>query len=643
MGSLQEELAKKLGRKLEEPKEEQKNWDEEYKKYNTSGRSKKTAPPAQKRTTTDTVKIPKNIPEPPKATAPYNFISLPTAVLRSPLQGAHDWAAMSDAEIKGAFKQYLTEQPTYSGTITLSLENLTPLFIGTGNTSETFFAPAGKPIIPGSTLRGMVRSLFKIITAGAMRRNEDFTDRHLYYRCLMAPKKMPQLFELHNEYVRRMLSDVKDKNGKIRQVKNAKPGFLFRKKQDSAYAIVPCQMQSKERADFGYVGKDSCVAWDEKNKIASILTGNQHNKNYIRCLSNPDWDNVVPVPDEVIVEYRNDRNRRGVDLLDETSKNVKVSGSASAFVGRDDIDFLAPCFFIREQGKVTAFGHGRSFRIPYKHSVGDRVPKALQTEDIDFTDAVFGKSEYWAGRVSFEDAVLQSVPNFAPADYVKPLLGANPTSYQLYLDQDQYPPAHWDSDNAGMIRGYKQYWHKRISNRDWQAQSQMERNTKLTHIIQPLASGNTFTAAIHFRELRDIELGALLNVFFLADKDQDIVFKIGQGKSLGMGSVRIKAALHLDTKAWYTSFLQDNRWAAAAAPASFMTAFESYVKEQLGQGQKAYQQSLTELRLMLDWNNTKRPDWSKKTASMSGDVQAKTVDERFVKKSLLPKPGDIVK
>ena len=84
---------------------------------------------------------------------------------------------------------------------------MTPLFVG-GDDAGTFFSPTGEPLIPGSTLRGMVRNLFKIVTAGTMRRDEDFTDRHLYFRCIMAAGGK-QLKELNAYYENRMMSGEK--------------------------------------------------------------------------------------------------------------------------------------------------------------------------------------------------------------------------------------------------------------------------------------------------------------------------------------------------------------------------------------------------------------------------------------------------
>lgn len=599
------------------------------------------------------------------ATAPYNFVPMVHAVLPSPLDPQHDWQHMTDKECQSAYRDYIHGQQTYSGSLNLRLENLTPLFVGAGKETD-FFSPAGKPMIPGSTLRGMVRSLFKIITAGAMRRNEDFTDRHLYFRCLMAPKSMSQIAELHDYYVSRMTTKVRGKNGERIDAKNTKSGFLFHKSVDGAYYISPCQeghiSMDEYETQWKKIGKVSRVDWYDKDRTAYILTGKQsskdHPKENIRYLYNPDWQTEYPVPESVIQDYSDDKNRRGVDLINKTkdrkpNTNVKCGDEARRFANREDIDFLAPCYFVLENDQVQAFGHGRWFRIPYRNSVGDRIDNCLEDENIvDFTDAVFGRKALWAGRVSFEDAQLQSPPAYACKDYVIPLMKANPTSYQLYLKQSNQPPAHWDSPAAGEVRGYKMYWHQQIGNNDWRTpySKGLEQHT---HEIHPLVKNNVFTGKIHFRNLTAVELGALLKVFQLGNDNQDIVYKLGLGKSLGMGSVRIQANLSLDSGGRYTALFDKDIWKTSedvADTTPFLKAFADYVSSCFGKDKKIYQEyqkSLDMLALMLDWNHTKLSNWNDRVATMCEGVNQGSisggVDERFKLRCILPTAEEVVK
>ncbi|MBQ4495435.1 MAG: hypothetical protein II968_06670, partial [Selenomonadaceae bacterium] len=193
------------------------------------------------------------------ATAPYNFVSLPERVLPAPTER--------------------TEQ--LSGEITLELETLTTLFIG-GNGSKSF-APLGKPIIPGSTLRGMFKNLFKVVTCGAFRgqssaqkKGEDFNDEHIYFRCLMASLSAPAWMKTLNQHYKKLMTDADGK-------KKARPGFLIHTTDDK-YFIAPSIYTTDRKDDYITIKDyqrqykpvrrtDSAVYWD--GGTAYCLTGNQ--------------------------------------------------------------------------------------------------------------------------------------------------------------------------------------------------------------------------------------------------------------------------------------------------------------------------------------------------------------------------------
>ena len=117
-------------------------------------------------------------------------------------------------------------------------------------------------------------------------------------------------------------------------------------------------------------------------------------------------------------------------------------------------------------------------------------------------------------------------------------------------------------------------------------------------------------------------MGALLKVFHLQQDDkEDIVYKLGMGKSLGMGSVRIQSVLHLDNDR-YGQLFDGGKWKKPQKSAdvrNFIEAFDAYVKEHIGSAEKSYQASLKNLRIMLDWNNTKRPNWVRKVSAAGSD------------------------
>ena len=605
-----------------------------------------------------------------QATAPYNFVPLPEKILPAEFDGAEN------------FREHIAERGKLSGEILLDIETLTPLFIG-GNGSKSF-APVGTPIIPGSSLRGMFKNIFKIVTCGAFRgqttsqrKGEDFNDEHIYFRCLMGVGRYPWTKLLNKRYNDRMTSNVKGKDGKFHLVKNARPGFLIRT-TDNKFFIAPAIVDGKPishdrkndrisikeyQEKFNVVipeRNSSCVKWD--GTTAYIITGSRSGwlyteeefnnlprnevlkagKQFIRFtnLAYVDWcrDHWIALPEDVRTSYEHDRNRRGVNLF--TDKGILKRAELERLTGKTlpDVATLIPCHYLEKNGQITAFGHGQCFRIPYHRRIGDAVPKTLQSEKIvDFADAVFGCTELWASRVYFEDATpIEPVHELATAK-AHPLMQPNPTSYQLYLEQpDGDELKDWDAVGA-QIRGYKLYWHNVTD--DWRANDfELEENKKrlaagqepLTKDMTPLATGNKFTTKIRFKNLSAVELGALMMIFDLDDVT-NAAYKIGMGKPFGFGSVKITPTLYVEDADAYTKLFGADGWhnpCREKNPAEYLDAFRKYLTA--CDADKTWLNVMRALKIILNRSLTGRRNWRERVKSMSGDVSQKDgVDERF--------------
>lgn len=605
------------------------------------------------------------------AQAAYNFIALPDKILPAELDDyRQDLLSADEDRIHDAFETFLKEKGKLSGHIDLALKTLTPLFIG-GN-GEQPFSPAGRIIIPGSTIRGMVKNILKIVSCGSWHGDEDINDRHVYFRCLMATKSSQQwMHDLHKLYSQRMMTG---------KTKNTKMGILAKDKKGNyfVYPLLPNKAPKRilireyERKFLHNVSIEergsSTVAWHDDK--AYIITGSQGKSRLIETqaaydklskdqkqragkqmiryfsLKEVDWSNKhrFAVPDSVINDYVEDTNRSGVNLLER--KDVTLSAAEAKSLGAkvsDDISSLITCGYLAEKNEITAFGHGLSFRIPYKNGIMAAVPADLQQDTIDFATAIFGNKERWASRVFFEDAEPNGTIDKLATNMAHPLLQPNPTSYQLYLQQDKQTLKHWDSKGA-KIRGYKLYWHNKMDS-DWQATPDEIKNKNVVRKITPIKPNSKFQAKIRFQNLSALELGALLMVFDLAGANRRSAYKIGQGKSLGLGSIEIKSKLYLDTNDTYTTLFRDGEFSENAVPddgKAYLECFEKYV---VAEGlERCWQQTMKELAEMLDWTNAnKTPGWADHVKSMSGNVQSQDVDERFKTRAILPTVDEVYK
>ncbi|MCH4183566.1 MAG: TIGR03986 family CRISPR-associated RAMP protein [Prevotella sp.] len=557
------------------------------------------------------------------ATAPYNFISLPQSVVPSELDQDINWENEESDDVRELYGEYIQKQGTLSGYIDLTITTKTPCFIG-GNGSE-FFAPvdADKPLIPGSTIRGMTKNIFKIITCGAMRCKgdveEDFHNQRLYFRDMASKVK-----SLKEHYEKQLNIEHKHGAHGTYSVSGADAGFLVC--AGEKYYICPAK-ESREELD----GKrdTNTVIWNMERGSCDCFTGEMGSKKHYDIIYDGNWENPLPVPDEVIKAYREDKKRGNSNEVDGQGNgfnlltNAKRGDGARTFT-ENYYDMVIPCFYKGKNGKVLHFGFGRFYRIPYNLAIAEHVPASLQRSCIDFSDAVFGKKELWGSRVFFEDALLaSSLSCFDNADYTHPLMSPNPTSFQLYLDQtDRKEPAHWDDSDVN-IRGYKMYWHHKQTSISWQKDAE-EITIPGMIKIRPLKQGNVFRGKIRFNDLSAVELGALLKVFDLGVKDHEVCYKLGQGKPLGMGSVKIDTSLYIvKPQAAYGTLFQQDGWTKSAEKMDAedcMQAFKEYMNKKFieadqrdsetksGTNKHRYEILQRDLCQMLDWDQRKKED-----------------------------------
>lgn len=528
------------------------------------------------------------------ADAPYNFISLPTDICAPHEMWEDVVATTEDTSIVSAiYDEYIQTQGKYSGYVELTITTKQDTLVGMPGKTEresTFFSiKNNKPMIPGSSLRGMIRNLFKIITASSFRENEDFNERVLYYRDMASSKEAP---ELKDEYER---NHIGAGDGMIRG------GFIVRTRTsegETKWYIYrdPNVILTGEKTD-GAVEYPK-VNWKSfTTAIESITTQRRSNNTQnLTCSIRVNQIGKKPTNtytmqwhseesyeiDELIIQNYLADERRGANsinlLYPQGSKDANgVNGGAlessclGDILGIAGADMIAPCFFVvdRTSGKVKNFGHTKYYRIPYDFSIADHVPANLRTNRVDFTDLVFGLKEFWGGRVYFGDAVhtvsKDGIYQEEPLNSI--LLGPNPTSFQMYLVQEgSNNRLHWNN-KLSLIRGVKYYWHRNSINTYEPAKKDgKENNSKIvTKFSKVVKGGNTFVSKVYFNNLTKEELGALCKVLFTgtensADKTtrkKGRRFKVGKGKSMGLGSVTIHSRLFLESATAYTN---ENFW-----------------------------------------------------------------------------------
>jgi len=503
----------------------------------------------------------------------------------------------------------------------MNIETKTPLYIR-GTLTETevrnkvaakdkpdFFAPCGIPRIPGSSLRGMVRNLVEIMSYGKF---EFVDDRRLYFRGLADRNT-----SLQNYYQGRLNA--------------ASAGILF--KRGMHYFIKRTGFSPIPRADaqVKVTALGANLAEFQHYDLGThylVVSGDMQGKNNDWLIDKPSGlSREIEIPDQDVKSYIDDNNRKkNAPHLTELAKTQDV-----------------PCFFVTwtdaEDRNRVSFGHTRNFRVAYQATINDHIPDPLKRSDmLDLPGALFGDERVFAGRVFFEDAFLEGPAETAFEDEkTVTLQGPKPTTYQHYLVQSDthmsgFPRnlAHYDTRPLSSIRGHKLYWHKDTP--EYKTSGYISSiDTKLC----PMSPNKTFRCRIRFENLSKVELGVLL---FALDLPDGCCHKIGMGKPLGLGSVRVTPRLFISKRIdRYRNLFAE--WDPPLADSSehgagiqdFKKSFEQYVLRQLGEGSA---QCLWDLERMKQLEKILRFD------NKPSDVKYMELTV-FRERKVLPRPTEV--
>jgi CRISPR-associated protein (TIGR03986 family) len=439
------------------------------------------------------------------AHAPYNFIPINEKVVCSPLK--------IDEVLFNSYKD-----DCYTGEIFMEIESLTPLYIRGMKSISTdsleknpeFFK--GKDYcIPGSSLRGLLRTITEIVSYSKMGSlNNDTKTRRFHYRAFA-----DQSLTLRDEYASKMINrgnnpecfypkvnagiikkeglnyfickgkhykveeELAINKGVISELMSMPNGDKFQKNRN----YKPNFKKIFFKADIERIHSHS------KNlKYAKVtdISNNQINsfkEGYLVCsgwmigpgqgprsrgkhmhwvIGDFQGSNKIKIEDDIVENYINDKARDGMNLLE------KLKASPVNEV---------PCFFITDiNNKIKSFGHTGMFRLAYDKTLIEFFPlDHRKINELDFTEILFGKLDKVPSRVCFEDAFIKE-GSFSKDIKIPAIMGSpKPTTFQHYLKQDvnsittelnnRYEISGYrgikDYNQNTVINGYKLYWHQK--------------------------------------------------------------------------------------------------------------------------------------------------------------------------------------
>lgn len=561
------------------------------------------------------------------AIAPYNFVPLPDTVVSAEARPGHDFY----------HDVYHTERHT--GYIRCTLTTSSPLYVRSGLSEEQFrqgleakdvseffyLLEKSKPVIPGSSLRGMLRALVEIVAYAKMDKVTDVP--RYFYRAVAAkmddPLAAPYRAQLRN--VRAGYIVERDRKWYIQPAHSiGNEAFLKVREQDIPSSVglirlhdphyrlqvIPVSFTTKKlkpspRSPQGRLVIDLIDKPGLHSEAGHIVTsGNmletgkagQRTQRKNHAVIGAAGKGELKIADTAVEDYRHGLSNF---IIEELGSNGVLQDGRPVFY----------CEPAKNETEVVYFGHNPNFRLPYRFLGSKRaatpldfVPPQLRDNDqVDIAEAIFGyvrrnkrnQEQAMAGRVFVHDAQLMENQSdiWYSEDPINPriLASPKPTTFQHYLVQ---PSAvrpelkHYASipEKDTVIRGHKLYWHKGDQpDIGLPADQQQIKDTQKT-LIQPVRAGVSFGFDIRFENLSTVELGAVLWVLRIA-ADERYRLKLGMGKPLGMGAVHITPQVFLNNrKQRYTSLFDGESWAtgdqaelAPDAQTAYVRAFEDYV------------------------------------------------------------------
>lgn len=463
-----------------------------------------------------------------------------------------------------------------SGIITCRLKTLTPFFTSASHSEDDkgghkrleFFSVDKEkingqenewrmPTVPGSTLRGVIRSVCEAVS------NSSFTalgSETLDYRCSPDESRF-----LKCGIVTKVAND--SNNGEIKELNKAKLPFL--PDEDN---VIP------------NTAEDTMKGWalvEDENRFVKVVvqakTDIPVNRNFKEGFFKLTGRSIIEnkknerffFEDAALdsaYAFSLDEQRKYNEIISNQNKNAqKEFTNSDSDIATQEISerknyplSVGHLVYFKMNGEnAENLGYVSIPRWQYKNAIHEKIDKFFHPdEDADSlcpTSRIFGfvrdkkiskkkndegKSSY-AGRVFFSDATFDSEKGKVKydKDIVLDILGSpKPTTFEFYLYNSINPNQAKDYDDPNTrLRGRKFYLHQ--EDKGQYRRKNNEETPQNSTLKKVLAKDNEFVFTVRFDNLEEYELGLLLWSLSLED---GMAHKIGMGKPLGLGSVSIE-------------------------------------------------------------------------------------------------------
>ena len=434
--------------------------------------------------------------------------------------------------------------------------------------------PTNTAVIPGSSIRGVIRSAFETLTNSCM---STIDDKQVLYKRVTKAAKPGRLIKENGQWKivecekymvktenckadpspKKDISDYKDK-----QEVYIKPGKRYHGKH-----YMP-----KVAAGLNEIKTDACNIKGYLHKGEPFGKRKHHESVFVEKdesfrISEQDVENLLKnyrlYQDEAVNLHKKYEDHKGYESNIKNAKNINdidvLNGALIYYAPHDDNRYyLSPAAIGREvfHTKLTELiqsyspCHSHDKLCPACALFGFAGHKSKNNQDKT-KNAI-------ASRICFSAAKTEN-PSFLDPVILPELAGPKISSTELYLKKpDGKKVTMWNYDYAELevknykpeIHGRKFYWHHenmKTFDEENKTRFNYKNNNKDAKIpysnrlvkVRPVNQGVKFNFRIHFNQLTENELDKLLWALSMGNNN-DLAHKIGMGKPVGLGSVRIK-------------------------------------------------------------------------------------------------------
>jgi len=432
-----------------------------------------------------------------------------------------------------------------------------------------------KPVIPGSSIRGVIRSAYETVTNSCLS-TTDFNKRYFRRAPFVGlPGRLNK--NSHGKWIIEPCTRYGISIKKSKYDDKTYEDFVNNCKEGSeVFFNVGGKVEKKGRTLFEYVTNPQTTSFRGFERMGYLHKGEHIEMKHHESIFCPnDAENIVvedSAVDNLLLNYEyyqtekiNDKYKK--DKKDpsrkhggyESSINTSVEKSTNSlkeqliyYTKHNDHYYLCPAAIGREV-----------FYTTLEHLIPKHLPCSMISE-LCPACLLFGVakgSEAVSSRISFSDAHYTGRKNLEEI-YDKPgilreLASPKPSCSEFYLQQQDPQNKTWNYDYAVLgysvengkivptcsnnyeparILGRKYYWHHNYDTLPYiDEQKATIRNVK----IRPLKKETEFEFRINFRNVFDTELNTLLWCLTFGDSSQH-AHKIGMGKPIGLGSIGIE-------------------------------------------------------------------------------------------------------